>query len=148
MKLKLIFIAIMAFIATATCSARDEYSTDVNVLPAAAKTLISKHFQNLGVNQIKIDRHSFGGDDYEVALSDGTEIDFDSKGNLEEVDCGRSGKVPGALILKSVRDYVVKNYPKQNIIKYEVKRKGYEVELNNGLDLVFDKQGKFRHIDD
>lgn len=148
MKLKIIFIAIMAFIATATCSAREEYSTDVNVLPAAAKTLVLKHFPNLSVNQIKIDRHSFGGDDYEVALSDGTEIDFDSKGNLEEVDCGRSGKVPDAIIIKSVRDYVVKNYPKQNIIKYEVKRKGYEVELANGLDLVFDKQGKFRHVDD
>jgi len=148
MKLKVIFIAIMAVIATATCSARDEYSTDVNVLPAAAKTVISKHFPNLRVNHIKIDKHSFGGNEYDVVLSDGTEIDFDSKGNLEEVDCGSSGKVPDALMLKSVRDYVAKSYPGQNIIKYEVKRNGYEVELDNGLELVFSRQGEFRHIDD
>lgn len=148
MKLKALILAIMAIFVATSCNARNQYSHDINVLPQAAKTLITTHFPKLQVSHIKIDHHTFGGADYDVVLTDGTEIDFDSKGNLEEIDCGRMGKVPEALILKAIRDYVVRNYPKQNIIKYDVKNRGYQIELQSGLELIFNIQGQFIRIDD
>ena len=106
MKLKTLLIALVALFAATSVSARDRYSNDINVLPQAAQNLLSTHFPNVQVNHIKIDKHTFGGEDYDVVLNNGTEIDFDSKGNLEEVDCGRTGKVPNAIVPEAIRNYV------------------------------------------
>lgn len=148
MKIKTLLVALVAIFVSATCSARDEYSRDVKVLPLAARTIISNHFSKLKLNHIKIDKNVLEGDDYDVIMSDGTEIEFDDKGTLKEVDCGRYGQVPDALVPQAIRDYVKRVYPKQKITKLDVKRKGYEVELQSDIDLVFDKQGNFLHVDD
>lgn len=148
MKLKtFLLVLVVAFVALG-CYARDTYSTDVKILPKAAQVLLNTHFSKLQVNHIKIDHHTFGGNDYDVVLSDGTEVDFDNNGNLEEIDCGRNGKVPDALVMAPIKNYISRVYPKQRIIKYEVKRNGYEVELQNGIDLIFNKAGAFQRVDD
>lgn len=146
--MKKLLILMMAVIATMACSAKDKYSTDPNVLPQTARTILANHFPKAKVSHIKIDKHTFGGTDYDVILTDGTEIDFDSKGNLDEVDCGRSGQVPDGLVAKSVLSYVKKSYPGQRIVKYDIKSNGYDVELQSGVEIEFDKQGRFRRIDD
>lgn len=143
----LLFALIVVFV-TVSCSARDLYTHDVNVLPQAAQKIISTHFPNLQISHIKIDKHTFVDDDYDVVLTDGTEIEFDGKGNLEGIDCGRMGKVPDALIPKAILNYAKEHYPNQNIIKYDVKRKGYEIEIQSGLELIFNKQGVFQYLDD
>ena len=148
MKIKTLLVAVMALLVSVAAYARDTYSTNVEDLPQAARTLLTTHFPNVQVNHIKIDSHVLGGKDYDVVLNNGTEIDFDSEGRLDEIDCGRNGKVPDALVFAPILQYVHNTYPGQKIIKYDVKRSGYEVELNNGLDLVFNKQGNFLHLDD
>lgn len=147
MKLKALIIAAAAVLTAATASARDTYSHDPVVLPSAASELIAKHFPKAKVSHIKIDNHTFGGKDYDVVLTDGTEIDFDSNGNLKDVDCGRYGKVPSALVPENVRNYVKRTYPKSAVVKIDVKRNGYEVELQSGVELEFDRQGNFKRID-
>lgn len=148
MKLKALLIALAAIMMAFTCNARDQYSHDPAVLPQAARTIIDTHFPKLQISHIKIDKHTFEADTYDVVLTDGTEIEFDSKGKLEEIDCGRMGRVPSALIAKPIVDYVSRTYPAAHIIKYDVKRHGYEVELNTGLELVFNQSGAFLRIDD
>lgn len=148
MKLKAILFSLLALFVATSCNARDQFTHDANVLPAAAKTLIAKNFPKLTINHIKIDKHAFEGDEYDVVLSDGTEIDFDNKGNLEEVDCGRMGNVPAAIMVKAVRDYVNKTYPNHQVVKYSVDKKGHEVELQSGIELKFNKQGAFIGYDD
>lgn len=147
MKIKILLVALMAVLAAVSCYARDIVSYDVAELPQAARTILSTHFANTQVNHIKIDKHTFGGKDYDVVLNNGTEIEFDNEGRLEEIDCGRNGKVPDALIFVPVKDYVHRTYPNDKIIKYDVKRNGYEVELRSGLELVFNSQGNFERVD-
>lgn len=147
MKLKVLLLGALAFVAALTASAKDEYSTDPAVLPTQARELIQTTFGKNSVNHIKIDKDLFGVDGYDVILSNGTEVEFDSKGRLKEVSCNREGRVPDKLIMKSIRDYVAKNYKGQNIVKYDVKRNGYEVELRSGLELEFDSAGQFKRID-
>ena len=143
------FLAIITLIvlAIAPAIARDRVVRDESVLPAEAKTLIKKHFPNVKINHIKIDDHTFGGSDYDVILNNGTELDFNSKGALEEIDCGMDA-VPAGLILKPISEYVANNFSGHKIVSLSIDRSKYEVELSNGVDLEFDRAGRFLRIDD
>lgn len=141
----MLFALVALFVGPA--SARDRVTRDSDVLPAEAKTMLKKYFPKIAVNHIKIDEHTFGGNDYDVVLNNGTEIDFDSKGMLKEIDCGIEA-VPAGLILKPIRDYVAKNFNGQKIVSMDIKSRKYEIELLNGTDLEFDRAGNFLRIDD
>lgn len=127
-------------------SARDRISRDMSTLPAAAQQIIKTHFGKTGVNHIKIDSKTFGGEEYDVILNNGTEIEFDQSGNIKEIDCG-SRAIPDQLILKPIRDFVAKNFKGQKIVAMEVKRNRYEIELLSGQELEFDRAGKFLKVD-
>jgi len=144
---KLITLIVAIISGITAISAHDRVTTDANALPAAAKTLINKYFKKTGINHIKVDEKVFRGNEYEVVLNNGTEIEFDSKGNLQEIDCGRS-EVPAGLILKPIREYVNQNFKGRRIVSVDVNRNSYDIELNDGIDLKFDRSGKFIKIDD
>lgn len=135
-----------AMLLAGTSMAKDRVSRDENVLPPDALTLIKNNFKKTGINHIKIDTDVLGNKDYEVILNDGTELDFNKKGELKEIDCGRKA-VPDNLILKPIRDFVKKNYPKSKIVTLEINKSNYEVELNSGQELKFDRAGKFLRVD-
>ncbi len=138
----------LAIIAGMTAaSARGKVSRDVNDLPKEAQITLSRHFPKAGVSHIKIEKHTFGGTEYDVILVNGFEIEFDSEGKWTEIDCGHEA-VPAELILKPIRDYVAKNYKGLKIVKISVERSKYEIELSNGRDLEFSRAGEFLRIDD
>ena len=143
---------ILAFILVVTMcvgvsAARDRVTTDVNVLPQTAQTFIKKHFGNAGINHIKVDDNFIGGDEYDVVLNNGAEVDFDSKGDWKEVECGRAG-VPASIVLPEIAKYLARNYKGAKISSVSKKRNKYEVELTNGLDLEFTRSGAFLRLDD
>lgn len=85
-----------------------------------------------------------------AAYGDGSEIEFDYLGNWEDVDC-KYKAVPDSvieLIPVEIPNYVKANFPSTLITKVKVKTWGYELELNTGLELEFNKAGKFLRIDD
>ena len=144
---KITTLLMMMLMIVGVASARDRVTRDIKALPEAAQQVINTHFKGKGVNHIKIDDKTFGSADYDVVLNDGTEIDFDSKGNVKEIDSGRNA-IPDALILKPIRDYVAKNFKGQKIVGLEVNRNNYEVQLYGGMELKFDRSGNFQRIDD
>ncbi len=146
MKIKHLFALLAAALVSLTAAAKGTYTTDAAVLPAAATSQLDTHFKGKKIHHIKVEKDIMGTKGYDVTLTDGTEIDFDSKGNLKEVDCGKDAKVPDTLIMKSIRDYVKTNYKGQKIVQYEVKRHGYEIELQNGVELEFNDAGAFTRI--
>lgn len=123
-------------------SARDEYSTDASILPEAAQTVITDNFKS-EVSSIKIERTLGSVSEYEVTLTDGTEISFDRFGDWESVEAERSAAVPSSIVLAPIRDYVAKNYAGAKITGIERDRRGIEVDLSNGIDLHFSHTGKF-----
>ncbi len=143
---KIFALLAVMILSVGTICARDRVTSDVNVLPTAAKTILSRHFSKIAVNHIRIDSDVFGKD-YDVVLNDGTEIDFDKDGNVKEIDCGNR-PVPEELLLKPVRDYVAKNFKGQKIVGLEVDKTNYEVRLSTGTELRFDRSGQFQRIDD
>lgn len=129
-----------------SAEAKETISRDIAVLPAPARTILKNNFR-AKVNIIKIDKTLSRINDYDVVLTDGSKIEFDAKGNWESVEMGAGKTVPNGFVPAAVRSYVNKNQPKATIVGIERDRKGYSVELSNGIDMKFDKAGKFLKYD-
>jgi len=140
-KLAIALIALTDF----TANAQDKTITAAE-LPAAAQNFIKQHFKGQTVTYAKIDKEMFDKD-YKAVLSGGVEIDFDEKGNWDEID-GHKKALPASVIPKAIADYVAKTYKGQSITQLDRKRAGFDVELINGTELEFDSNGKFIRIDD
>lgn len=145
MKRLLIALAIAAGLGFGA-QARDHYQRTDASLPEAAKLTIQKHFK-ADVSLVKIEKKFGSVHEYEVILTDGTEIQFDSKGNWDNVETPANKAVPSSLIPKSISDYVAQNYKKAKIVGIDKERNGYDVELSNGVDMLFDKNGTFVKFD-
>ncbi len=115
-------------------------------LPEPITKFVQQHFPGATVVRVEADQE-FGGLDYDLTLNDGTEVDFDPANEWEKVDCHVKA-VPAALVPAAIASFVKSNYQGQPITKIERKPMGYEIELANGLELKFDKNGAFMHVDD
>jgi len=90
-------------------------------------------------------------DEYEVRLSDGTQIEFTRTPGWKKVDCEHSTtytSVPAGLVPDQISNYVKTSFTNQNIVKIEKKRKSWEIELNSELEIKFDKNFNVIRIDD
>lgn len=144
---KIVAMFIMAILTVQVAIAGDVVTKDVNQLPASARETIKKHFPQAKISYIKIDKDLLKSKTYEATLTNGTEIDFNSKGEWTDIDCKKAA-VPAAFVPASISQYVKENFAGHSVVKIERERKMYKVELNNGLDLNFDKMGAFLRMDD
>lgn len=144
MKKLLLILAVIVGVFSA--SARDKYSHDVKVLPMAAQTILKNNFKS-EVSHIKIEKDWGQISEYDVVLTDGSEITFDSKGNWKDIEVRRSAVVPAKLVPAAISTYVKQNQKNAKITGIEHKRSGYDVELSNGVEMKFDADGKFLRYD-
>lgn len=115
-------------------------------VPEAINTFVQQYFPGATIARFETDsEHS--GLEYDIYLSDGSEIDFDVNNQWDQVEC-RTKAVPAALIPKAIATYVKNSYQNTAISKINKEPYGYEIELVNGLDLNFDRSGNFMGIDD
>ena len=84
---------------------------------------------------------------YDVLFSDGTKIEFNSKGEWKEISC-KKGVVDNKYIPQQIRTTVARRWPDSGFRKIERYRQGYEAELTNRLELKFDKHFRLVEIDD
>ncbi len=109
---------------------------------------MAKHFPNNPIVEFEKDTDD-GRVKYEVELRDGTDIEFDYRMNVKEIDSGSDDRpLPDSVVPKAILDYVKAKHPNNFIVKWERKRGGYEVELNNDLELKFNRKGRFIRYDD
>lgn len=146
MKKFLMILALILGISSAA-QARDTYSRDIKDLPQAARTILSKNFKSK-LSLIKIESTLGMIEDYEVVLADGTEVEFDSKGNWYKVETPINKSVPSSMLPQALSGYVSKNHKGTKIVGVEKDRNKYNIELSNGLDLIFDLNGNFVRFDD
>lgn len=144
---KVLAVLIMATMAVQLINAGEIVTQDEKKLPTEARNFISQHFSDAKISYIKIDDEFLQSKKYEVIMTNGMEIEFDSKGNWKEVDAKRN-KVPADIIPVAVRDYVNGNFSNNFITKIEREKHGIEVELNNDLSVKFDRNGNFLRLDD
>ena len=115
-------------------------------LPAKAQTFLKKHFGTENPTYIIKDKETFSTD-YKVQFPNKIEVEFDGNGDWEEVD-GHHTAIPTAIVPTAIATYVKTNFTDAQVTSLDKGRWGYEVNLNNGLELEFDLSGKFLKIDD
>lgn len=145
--IKKILLSLVAILGISTAAmAGDSYTHDVNVLPKAARTIIADNFKS-EISVIKIDKDFGRISEYDVILTNGTEITFDRNGNWENIEVSREGTIPAKFIPKAISDYVKTHQSAAKIVGIDKERSGYEVELSNGVEMKFNKEGKFLRYD-
>lgn len=145
MKKILAFFSMVMLVAQ-LATAGDVVTTDINKLPAAAREALTKHFPKAKVSHIKIDKDMLQAPKYDVMLDNGTKVEFNSKGQWTEVESKKSA-VPSSIVPANIKNYVMKNFKGEKIMKIEWDRKGSEVKLSNGTELKFDSEGNFKKMD-
>lgn len=144
---QILFLMAMLVSSLQFAMAGDVVTRDVNKLPVAAREMISKHFPQTKVSYIKIEKDLFQSTSYDVKLADGIELEFNSKGEWLEIDC-KNKAVPSTFIPQAISKYMKANYSGHKTVKIERNRKGYELTLENGLEVDFDQFGGFLKLSD
>ncbi len=95
----------------------------------------------------KSEKETLSPIEYKVVLASGTEVEFDSKGDWTEVDANTAA-VPQDIVPAKIKSYVQKSFPDNKIVQIKKDKKGYEIELTNGIEVKFNKNADFIKIDD
>lgn len=143
---KLTFLFVCFWVVVATAMASNDKSITVEQLPPAARQFIKKHFATQTVAMAKMET-DFMSKSYDVIFTNGDKLEFDKRGQWTDVDCEHS-QVPVDILPAAIREYVGKMYSDAKVLQIEkTDRKGYDVELSNGLELKFDKNLNMIELD-
>ena len=128
----------------------DEQTVDQTSLPQAALDFVSTAFPNAG-GYDKVTKNAVPDDGvmYEVRLKDRTQIEFDTNGDWLEVKA-KSGVLPQTFLntlLSGITSYLNQNQAGVGVEEVSKDRKGYDVDLINGIEIEFDLQGNFVSLD-
>lgn len=143
---KLMFLFVCLFALNLAVWADKDKPIHVTEMPKEARSFIRNHFAGQSVATAKVD-DDFRSKGYDVVFTNGDKVEFNKKGKWTSVDCEHS-QVPQAVIPVAIQKYLATNYPDAKVLKIEVTdHKGYEIELNNGFEIEFDKKFKVIEID-
>ena len=135
------FAAVMVMMAG--CSDKPVVPAQV---PAEIQSFVQQYFPGKTISYAERDLEWFTYK-YDVVLSDGTELNFDTDNEWDKIDT-KLAAVPATLVPAPIATYVNTNFPGVAITKVDKEFSGYDVELANGLELKFNKQGALTEMDD
>ncbi len=121
-------------------------------LPQNILDFISNKYPGVTIEGAELENNG----NYEVELENDVELIFDGDGNFlgqaqdeNEDDQGEDEEdIDPSELPQIILDYIAENYPDNTIIEAEMEEEGYEVTLNNGVELKFDEQGNFLSEED
>ena len=142
---KTLAVLTAVFTCLTSCASKTQLGTFAE-LPKSAQNFIVTYFNEADIAFVKVGKDGLHNE-YEVQLNSGVEIEFNHKGELKEIDC-RLQPVPEGIVPAVIVGYVESHFSNAFIVKYKIERRGQKVELNNSLELEFDKNGNFLRLDD
>ncbi len=139
---KLLFVLLAVLTLGFSAKADHDQVINFNQLPQQAQTLLKQHFANKVPLIVTMD-----WDDYTIVYDSGEKVEFDKQGKWKEIDC-RTSSVPTALIPEQIKSHIRATFPGTTIINLDRNRRGYEVKLNNGLEVEYSPSFQVIDIDD
>lgn len=112
-------------------------------LPAQAQQFVKTHFADAQVTLTTLEKDVLQKS-YDVVLNNGTHLEFDSKGQWTDVVC-KTGYVPANVLPSQITTYLKSSFPNAHVKKVERENGRYEVNLENGTEVTFNK--KFQVVD-
>lgn len=138
--LPMLLVAVLS-IALWSCSDDDE-PVPITKLPSSSQTFLNTYFDNVDIISVTKDK-----DDYEVLLSNGYSVEFNTSGEWTDVDAPVGKTVPTGFYPAAIDTYISSAYSGSGINEISRIDRGYEVELLNGTDLYFSADGTYIGID-
>lgn len=144
MKKHILTLAAILFLSIATFAQNG--MTKLEQLPAQAQEFVKTYFSDYKVSYVFADKE-FVDTDYKVRFEDGTEIEFNAKGEWTDVS-SKNKCIPTGFILKEISDYIETHHKDMCITDIEKEFKRFTVELNDSLEIEFNSKGKLVSYDD
>ena len=145
-RVRMILTGVLLSALTLPAAAGNDRPIVVGELPAVAREFLRTHFDGLEVSYAKVDEHFFDKE-YKVVFVNGAKVEFAKDGAWKEVDC-KYGEVPAAAVPRQIADEVARLFPACRIVSIERDRSEYEVKLDNGTELTFDRKFRLTDMDD
>ena len=126
-------------------SCDNDESINFSDLPQVTRSFVDAHFKNIGVLQVEKD-----GDEYDLKLEGGINVEFGRDGNWKKVESTVNG-IPQSildLLPSKILTYLNQNFPGSKVEQIE-NGLNYEIELlgRPGIELIFSKQGDIIRVD-
>ncbi len=116
-------------------------------LPLTATTFIQKHFPSTSISQAA-EESEYKKKSYTVWLENGIEIEFDRQGEWKEINSNATLGIPDAIIPARILSYIHQQYPNNKITDIERGKKGdYEIQLDDGVEITFNRRFEVIDID-
>lgn len=124
------------------------FSADIHVetstLPQNILDYISENYPDLTIVEAEIEDNQ----NYEIELSNGIELIFNSQGEFLGVDDDENEfddeDIAPSELPQNILDFINNNFPGVGIEEAELENNGnYEIELENDVELIFDGGGNF-----
>lgn len=144
--MKKYFCAVFLALSCGLAACANEQVITYDQLPESAKAIVAAHFDVSQVAYVTLDK-DISDWEYDVKFNDGCSLEFNKAGELKKVDC-KAAEVPAALVPAPVQEYVKAHFPSAFITEWGKDDRGYKAELNNGLELKFNRSYEFVRIDD
>jgi hypothetical protein len=148
-KMKKVILALTALLAivfvTVSCDDKDDDHVIPNTeLPAPAISFLDTYFKGVAIRKAEKQTPTTANKTaYTVELVNGIEIDFDQEGTWKEVESDHNTAIPTGFIMPTIVSYVTTHYPSVHISAIDKVAAGFEVELTNDIDLLFNTDGQF-----
>lgn len=120
-----------------------EVQIQQNQLPAAISQFVRTHYSSAKISAITREK-KIRKTEYEVRLDNGTKLEFVNN-KIDEIE--GSQRIPNNVLPAKVTRYIQTNYPNSFATEWKMDDGRQKVELNNGVELEFDRNGRFLRID-
>lgn len=135
--LPILLIAVVGAMIFTSCDDKDEPIAQ-DKLPTKAQNFILQYFPDATMISAQKDKNK-----YEVVLSEGTCIEFDKDGEWLDVEAIYGNTVPSGFYPMSIDTHVNAYYNGAGINEISKEKGGYDVELTNGIELLFNSDGLY-----
>ena len=119
---------------------------EFNELPQVSQEFIQTNFPSHQIAYI-IEETELTSTTFNVKFENGDEIEFRGNGEWKDIDCEYNA-VPESATPAKILEYVKAKHARNTIEKISREYNRYEVELNNGLEIVFNSNFEVLRYDD
>jgi hypothetical protein len=137
-------IILFLFVTMFSTAAFADQPHDYSQLPQNAQKFAETYFKEVAVSAVTIDK-DFGETTYNIRFGR-IDVEFDRKGQWLNID-NAPISIYKEILPKQIFDYIQEKHPNIEIKEVERTFLGYNVELKNDMELLFNKEGKFRKYD-
>lgn len=136
-------VAISALIFFATDTSAQEVRIQPNQVPAAISQFVRKHYPAIKITNVTREKN-LSKTEYDVRLDNGTKLEFVNN-KIDEIEGIQ--RIPNSILPVKILRYIQTNYPNSYATEWKNEGRRQKVELNTGLELEFDRSGRFLKID-